>query len=77
MIPIACVGDQGEKRAHVMFPGDISYGAGFFMSSGWTAVVVDHPPAMNFLRPECFQKEVDRDHVTSRPCTSVNIPVSG
>jgi hypothetical protein len=32
---------------------------------------------VNFLCPECFQKEVDQDHVTSSPHTSVNSPVSG
>ena len=39
MIPIACAGDQCEKRAHVMLPGESPYEAGFFMGKGWTAVV--------------------------------------
>jgi hypothetical protein len=77
VIPIACAGDQGERQADVMFPGDSPYEAGFFMGKGWTAVVADHPPAVNCLCPECFQTEVDQDHVTSGPRTSVNSPDSG
>jgi hypothetical protein len=65
MIPIAGVGDTCEKRAHMMFPGDSPYEAGFFMGKGWTAVEADNPPTVNFLSPEFFQKEVEQNHVTT------------
>lgn len=77
MLPIACAGDKCEKRAHMMFPGDSPYEGGFFMGKGWTAVVTDSPPAVNFLCPECFQKEIDQNHVTSKPRMAVDSLVSG
>ncbi|MHB1435638.1 MAG: hypothetical protein ACYCPN_06420 [Thermoplasmata archaeon] len=67
MFPVACSGDECEKRAHLMLPGDSPYEGGIFTAKGWTAVVSPSPPAVTFLCPECFQKEVAEDHVTSKP----------
>lgn len=47
------------------------------MGTGWTAVVVDNPPAVSFLCPEALSKEADADRLTIRPSTSVNPPVFG
>jgi ubiquitin-protein ligase len=76
MIPIACAGDRCEKRAHMVFPGGSPYEGGVFTGKGWTAVVADNPPAVNFLSPECFHKEVEQNHATSKPRAAVNSPVS-
>ncbi len=77
MLPIACAGPKCEKRAHIMFPGDSPYEGGFFLGKGWTSVAAENPPAVSFLCPECFQREVDQDHVSAKPRTAVEPPVSG
>jgi hypothetical protein len=77
MLPIACAGEKREKRGHLMFPGDSPYEGGIFMGNGWTSVAaVDHP-AVNFLCPDCFQREVEQNHVTSKQRTTAHPPVPG
>jgi hypothetical protein len=77
MLPTSCSGAKCERRAHLMFPGDSPYEGGFYMGKGWTSVVAESPPAVRFLWPECFQKEVTQDRVTMQAGVPVKSPVSG
>ena len=77
LFPIACSGEECEKRAHLMLPGDSPYEGGIFTGEGWTAVVAENPPAITFLCAGCFQREVAQNHVRLKPRVSADSPVSG
>ena len=71
LFPIACSGADCEERSHLLLPGDSPYEGGVFTNKGWTAVVADRPPAITFLCAGCFEKEVAKNQVTTRPRTPV------
>ncbi len=77
MVPIACSGKDCEERSSLVLPGDSPYEGGMFPTEGWTVVAAKNSPLLAFLCPDCFQREVDFDNVSSAKRLSTNRQVSG
>jgi hypothetical protein len=77
MVPIACAGKGCEERTSLVLPGDSPYEGGMFPTEGWTVLAAKNAPFLSFLCPDCFQKEVEFDNVSSAARLSTNKRVSG
>lgn len=63
MFPVKCSGEGCTKRSSLMLPGDSPYAAAMFLHKGWTVIVGDDPPAMDFFCGECYEKIVKSGEV--------------
>ena len=63
MLPLQCSGEGCMKRTSLMLPGDSPYKEAMILHDGWTVIVGDKPPSLDFFCRECYDKVVESGEV--------------
>ncbi|MFZ0699780.1 MAG: hypothetical protein WAN74_06305 [Thermoplasmata archaeon] len=63
MFPVQCSGEGCGKRSSLMLPGDSPYRTAMFLNEGWTVIVGDDPPSLDFFCRDCYNKVVQSGDV--------------